>query len=109
MHEEYDSFIENDTWILQDLPEGRKIVHSKWVYKVKLAADRSVVCFKVQLVAEGFTQKEGLDYKKTFSLVVKFNSIRTILSIVATEDMDIIQFDVCTTFLYGEIHFGATT
>jgi hypothetical protein len=46
MHEEYDSLIENDTWILQDLPEGRKIIDSKWVYKVKLAANRSVVCFK---------------------------------------------------------------
>ncbi len=108
MQEEYDSLIENDTWIFQDLPEGRKMIHSKWVYKVKLVPDRSVVCFKAQLVAKGFTQKEGLDYKKTFSLLVKFDSIRTILFIVVVEDMDITQFDVCTTFLYGEILFGAT-
>jgi hypothetical protein len=46
MQEEYDSLIENDTWIFQDLPEGRKMIHSKWVYKVKLVPDRSVVCFK---------------------------------------------------------------
>ncbi len=108
MQEEYDSLIENDTWMLQDLPKGRKMVHSKWVYKVKLAANVSVVCFKAWLVAKGFTQKEGLDYKKTFSLVVKFDSIKTILSIVAAEDMDISQFNVRTTFLYSEILFGAT-
>ncbi len=95
MQEEYDSLIENDTWMLQDLPKGRKMVHSKWVYKVKLAANVSVVCFKAWLVAKGFTQKEGLDYKKTFSLVV-------------AEDMDISQFNVRTTFLYSEILFGAT-
>jgi len=55
MQEEYDSLIENDTWILQDLPEGRKMVHSKWVYKVSFIADRNVVCFKVRLVAKGYT------------------------------------------------------
>jgi ATP-binding cassette subfamily B (MDR/TAP) protein 1 len=55
MQEEYDSLIENDTWMLQDLPKGRKMVHSKWVYKVKLAANVSVVCFKAWLVAKGFT------------------------------------------------------
>ena len=73
------------------------------MFKSKLAFDRSVHKFKARLVARGFTQQEGLNYNETFSLVVKFDSIRMILSIAATEDMEIVQFDVCTVFLNAPI------
>ena len=54
-------------------------------------------------MAQGFIQREGIDYNETFSPVVKFVSIRTILSIAAAEDLDVVQFDVRTTFFCGEI------
>lgn len=59
--------------------------------------------YKVRLVAKGFTKKEGVDFKKTFNLVVKFDSIKIMFSITTAKDMNITQFDICTTFLYDEI------
>jgi hypothetical protein len=73
------------------------------VYKLKLATDESVDHYKARLVAKGFTQKEGVDFKETFSPVVKFDSIKIVFSITTTKDMNITQFDVHTSILYGEI------
>jgi len=67
--------ITNGTWILQDLSPKHKVVGSKWVYKLKLDIDGLVACYKARLVANGFTQKARLDYKVTFSPIVKFDSI----------------------------------
>ena len=75
----------------------------KWIFKLKLAADGIVARYKVGLVAKGFTQRKGIDYKEAFNPVAKMDSIRTVLSIVAVEDLNVTQFDVRTTFLNGDI------
>lgn len=103
MAQEYRSLISNSTWTLSELPPGRKAIRNKWVYRIKMAADGTVSRFKARLVAKGFSQREGVDYSETFSPVVKFDSIRTILSVAAADDMQLVQFDVETAFLYGEI------
>jgi hypothetical protein len=59
--------------------------------------------YKVRLVVNGFTEKKGVDFKETFSLVVKFDSIKIVTSKTTVEDLNIIQFDICTIFLYGEV------
>ncbi len=56
----------------------------------------------VKLVVQGFTETYGVDYDQTFSPVVKFESIWTVLSLCAQQDMHIVQFDICTTFLHGD-------
>ncbi len=73
------------------------------MYKLKLASNKSVDHYKVRLVAKGFTEKERVDFKETFNPVVKFDSIKIVLSKAIGEDMNITQFDICTTFIYGEI------
>jgi hypothetical protein len=93
----------NNVWDLVDLPPGRKTIGNKWVLKVKHKADSSIDRYKARLVAKGYTQRKGIDYEDTFSPVVRFASIRLILSIVAKQDLELFQMDVKTTFLNGEL------
>ena len=91
----------NEVWELIDLPPKWKAIGTKWVLKVKCKQDGSINKFKAQLVAKGYTQKEGIDYVETFSLVVRFDSIRIILAIVAHLDLELHQMDVKIAFLNG--------
>lgn len=93
----------NETWVLTRLPDGRSAIKNKWVYKTKRRNDGSVERHKARLVAKGFSQRPGIDFTETFSPVVRHESIRTILSIAATEDLEIIQLDVKTAFLNGTL------
>ena len=61
MQTEMDSLHDHSVWELVELPEGRKPVGSKWVFKLKMNADGSVERCKARLVAQGYSQKEGLD------------------------------------------------
>ena len=54
-------------------------------------------------MAKGYTQKEGVDYEETFSLVVRFASVRLILAIIANLNLELYQMDVKTAFLNGEL------
>ena len=103
MQDEYDSLIKNQTWILVDAPKDQKIVDNRWVYRVKRNPDSTVNRYKARLVARGFSQSYGVDYTETFSPVVKFASIRTLLAIAAERKMYMKQFDVQTAFLYGDL------
>lgn len=101
MSEELDSLHKNSTWDLVRLPEGRKPIKNKWVFKVKRRTDGSVERYKARLVACGYSQKEGIDYKETFSPVVRLESVRILLAIVARDDLELMHFDVKTAFLNG--------
>ena len=89
--------------ILVKLPANRKAVGSKWVYKQKIGPDGSVERYKARLVAQGFSQKYGLDYDETFSAVVRFESLRTLISLAVQNGMKLHQMDVTTAFLNGEL------
>ena len=72
MVEEYDSIIKNQVWEVVPRPQGKKVVGSKWIYKVKHAVDESVEKYKARFVEKGFSQKEGIDYEETFTLVARY-------------------------------------
>ena len=103
MTEEVNSLRENKTWELVRLPDGRKAIQCKWVFKTKYLPDGNIDKFKARLVAKGYTQKAGIDYSETFSPVVKFETVRIVMAITATDDLEIIQFDIKTAFLNGDI------
>jgi len=103
MEEELNSMRDNHVWDLVDLPQGRKAIGNKWVFRIKRKADGSIDRYKARLVAKGYTQVEGVDYQDTFSPVVRFNSVRVILAIVAHMDLELHQMDVKTAFLNGDL------
>ena len=69
MKDEMKSVKENDVWDLVELPGRAKLIGCKWIYKTKQDSRSNVERYKACLVAKGFTQKEDIDYKETFSLV----------------------------------------
>jgi hypothetical protein len=81
----------------------KSVVTSKWVYKIKHAADESMEKYKARFVARGFSQKEGEDYDETFSPVARYTSIRAIISLVSSMGWNLHQMDVKTSFLNGAI------
>jgi hypothetical protein len=80
MHEELENFERNQVWELVDPPPGCKPIGTKWVWKNKEGEKGEVVRNKSRLVAHGFSQKEGIDYEKTFAPVARLVAIRILLA-----------------------------
>ena len=104
MEEEMTSLEKNQTQILVDCPKGQSIVGCRWLFKRKEGAKGvQSARFKARLVTHGFTQKERVDFVGIFSPLVKHNSIRVLLAMVAHFHMELEQMDVKTTFLHGKL------
>ncbi|GJY61425.1 putative RNA-directed DNA polymerase, partial [Tanacetum coccineum] len=91
MNNEIEALNMNNTWTICDLPEGRKSVGSKWLFKIKYKSTGSIKRYKAMLVAKGFSQREGSDYMETFSLVVKMSTVRCCQDRDPTQD----RFRLC--------------
>jgi hypothetical protein len=102
MKEEMDSLVNKQNWDLVQFPVGKRALQNKWVYKLK-EEDGGKKWYNARLVVKEFAQKKGIDFDEIFSLFIKMISIRTILSVVAVEDLHLEQLDVKTTFLHGDL------
>jgi hypothetical protein len=97
MEAEIASIVKNDCWELVPPPRGRKVVGSRWVYRVE---DGGLL--KARFCAKGFTQRWGEDYDETYAPVAKYTSIRTLIALAAGKRFKgkrIHQMDVKTAFL----------
>lgn len=81
MVEEFTALQKQGTWELVPPPSNRNIIGSKWVYKVKRDQFGKVSGHKARLVAQGFSQEQGLDYEDTFSLAVRHSTFRIVLAL----------------------------
>ncbi|GJV69391.1 zinc finger, CCHC-type containing protein [Tanacetum coccineum] len=97
------SIMENNTWVLSDLPPGCKPLGYKWIFKRKMKVDGTIDKFKARLVIQGFRQKEGIDYFNTNEPVARITTIRLLLALAAIHNLVIHQMDVKTTFLNGDL------
>jgi hypothetical protein len=101
MHEELENFDKNQVWELVDPPPGCKPIGTKWVWKNKEREKGEVLRNKLRLVAQGFSQKEGIDYEETFALVSRLEAIRILLAFSVAKGFKLHEMDVKSAFLNG--------
>ena len=89
MHEEMKSLHKNNTYELMELPKGKRALKNKWVLKRKPEPNRSQPRYNARLVVKGFSQKKDIDFKEIFSLVVKMSSIRVVLGLTSSMNLEI--------------------
>ena len=99
MREELNQFVRNDVWELAPRPEGVYVIGTKWIFKNKTGEDGEIIQNKSRLVAQGYTQVEGVDFDESFAPVARLESIRILMSIACTMNFKLYQIDVKCAFL----------
>ncbi|GJU01620.1 putative ribonuclease H-like domain-containing protein [Tanacetum coccineum] len=108
MQDELLQFKLQKVWTLVDLPNGKRAIGTKWVYRNKKDERGIVIKNKARLVAQGYTQEEGIDYDEVFAPVARIEAIRLFLAYASFKDFVVYQMDVKSAFLYDDIIFGST-
>ena len=85
------------------LPQRKKTLINKWVYRLKTENNGSQLRYKARLVVKGFNQKKGTDFEEIFSLMVKMSSIHVALGLAIRLNLEVEQLDMKTTFLHGDL------
>ncbi|GJV19615.1 putative ribonuclease H-like domain-containing protein [Tanacetum coccineum] len=92
-----------EVWTLVDLPRDKWAIGTKWVFRNKKDERGIVVKNKARLVAQGYTQEEGIDYEEVFAPVARIEAIRLFLAYASFKDFVVYQMDVKSDFLYRKI------
>ena len=103
MQDEMSSLKKNNTYELVELPKGRKVFKNKWVFKLKRDDSGKLIKHKARLVVKGFAHMKGIDFDEIFSPVVKMTSIRVVLRLAASMDLELEQMDVKSAFLHCDL------
>ena len=103
MQDELNQFEQQQVWKLVPRPKNKKVVGTRWVYRNKLDEDGIVTRNKARLVAQGYSQAEGIDYDETYAPVARLEAIRMFLAFAAYSNFKVYQMDVKSAFLNGEL------
>ncbi|GKC05063.1 retrovirus-related pol polyprotein from transposon TNT 1-94 [Tanacetum coccineum] len=103
MQEKLLQFKLQEVWTLVDLPNRKRAIGTKWVFKNKNDERGIVIRNKARLVAQRYIQEEGIDYDEVFAPVVRIEAIRLFLAYASFKDFVVYQMDVKSAFLYGKI------
>src|SRR6218665_1980310 len=102
MSEEMNSLLNNDTFEICRLPEGRKVIGGRWLYAVKLGSNGDEQ-YKARCVAKGYSQVQDIDYSETFSPTVRITSVRMLMQLAVQQGMIVHQMGVKTAYLDATI------
>jgi hypothetical protein len=89
---------------LVERPKNHNVIGTKWVYRNKENEDGIVVKNKSRLIAQGYTQVEGLDFDETFAPVARLEDIRILLAYACSPNIKLYQMDVKSAFLNGIVN-----
>ncbi|XP_020684799.1 uncharacterized protein LOC110101292 [Dendrobium catenatum] len=103
MSKEFLALQKHSTWSLTPPPINVPVLGCKWLFKVKLPSTGQAPTYKARLVAQGFAQEYGINYKETFSPVAKMATVRILITIVVTRGWSVLQFDISNAFLHGDL------
>ncbi|GJS44810.1 putative ribonuclease H-like domain-containing protein [Tanacetum coccineum] len=103
MQEELLQFKLQQVWVLVDLPKGKRAIGTKWIFRNKKDERGIVIRNKARLVAQGYTQEEGIDYDEVFAPIARIEAIRLFLDYASFMGFMVYQMDVKSAFLYGKI------
>jgi hypothetical protein len=103
MHEKLENFERNQVWTLVEPLRDVNVIGTKWIFKNKQGEDGEIVRNKAHLVAQGFSQVEGLDFRGTFAPIVHLEAISILLAFAAFKGFKLYQMDVKSAFLNGVI------
>ena len=105
MHKELNNFERNKVWKLVEKPKDcRNVIGTKWIFKNKQDEHGIIVRNKARLVAQGYSQIEGIDYGETYEPVAILESICILLAYAAHHNFKLQQMDVEIAFLYGPLN-----
>ena len=99
MHDELLQFQRNDVWTLVPKLEGEHIIGTKWIFCNKTDEEGNVIHNMAHLMAQGYSQMEGVDFDESFALVAHMESIRILLALACHLKFKLYQMDVKTAFL----------
>lgn len=103
MNTELKALTDNETWILNDVPDGKVPIGWRWVYKIKYHANGSIEQYKACLVSKGYTLQEWVNYFDTFSHVAKLTIVCLLLALDATHNWHLQQLNVKNAFIHGDL------
>ena len=92
------------TWMLEEPPPGANIIGSKWVFKAKKDTAGIIARFKARLVAQGFSQIDGIDYNDTYTPVARLTSFQAIISMANRLCLELHQVDIKGAYLNGKLN-----
>lgn len=103
MDQELQTIHDNLTWTPTKLPKDRNAIGCRWVFKIKQGETDDSVKYKARLVAQGYTQKFGVDFDQVFAPVTRSATFRTLLSVASANNLIVKQYDVKSAFLNGKL------
>jgi hypothetical protein len=104
MHEELNNFTQNHVWTLVEPPQNARVIGTKWVFRNKQDDQGVIVWNKARLVANGFSQVEGLDFGEAFTPVARLEAIHILLAYASSNNIKHYQMNVKSAFLNGFIN-----